>query len=328
MTPDKGAVDYSTTNAFVVARTGAKWRPRNADDTWNSESWKVGDTLYSFCRGWNVLFDGQEENPLSTVSVPDGVAPGTVTVTGARNYSFAGDGKISGKLVKSGSGTLTLPVTQFADPLEFNVTGGTLSMPGTMYFGNAAGQARLTIGGGDGPAKVLLNDKGASFGRGAGSETYITVCNHGLIRNDSAEWTRFGVIYGAMTTLEVEAGGEVDGNWVLLGSQAARCNARVAGTITVRGNFLGVGEGSDTSLTLLPGGRIRARGTQAWLNSAVWSKYTGHPTLHVKSGTLELYPVATYNTSTPILNTLLPVTYVDRQGFSGISPRRLQAPSC
>ncbi len=310
MTPDVGAANVSATGSKVFVGGGVKWRPLSDADTWNTTSWLLGESLCDFVPNWSVLFDGAEANYLDTVNIPTDIQAEIVTVTGAKDYTFAGAGKISGRLVKSGSGMLTTPVTQFAEPLDFEIRSGTLTMPGNVFFADSgAGVSRFTIGGGDELALAVVNHTDCTFSRHAGAESVVTVRTNGFIRNDSIQWTRFGAQKGAHCVLNVEAGGEVESAAMMIGSQAATCEARVAGTLTVRSYALGVGEGSNSSLTLLPGGRIRARSSQAWNNSATWSGYTGTSTIHVDDGTFELYPVAAYPNTTPILNTLVPVTY-------------------
>ncbi len=311
MAPGEGPADLSEIDSKIFSGIGATWRPQSADATWRSTAWQLGGTLFDFGAKWSAIFDGAEVPFIETINLPDAIVADVVTVTGAKNYAIAGTGKIAAsKFVKSGAGVLTTMVERFAEPINIDVAEGTLNATGTVFFATTpAGVSSLTVGGGDAPAQFLMDHIDATFGRDNGSEAVVSVRRNGLIYNESAQWIRLGGGPGAHCQVTIEQGGEIDGNYVMIGSMAAVGEARVAGTLTVRGNVLGVGEGSNSSLTLLPGGRVRARGAQAWNNSSTWGSYTGTSTIHVDDGTFELYPVAAYANTTPILNTLVPVTY-------------------
>jgi len=242
MTPNAGQSDVSTVGAEMFTGAGAKWRPQATDNTWSSTAWQLGGNLYAFTDKWSALFDGAEDPYLATISLPSNVVADVVTFAGDKDYTLAGAGTLAAnKVLKSGTGTLSAGVTQFAEPVNVEVTNGQFSMPGNVYYGRTSlGTSRLTIGGGDELASMIINHSDATFGYTPGADAVVTVRTNGLLRNNAAQWTRFGAQAGAHCVLEVEQGGEINSDYILMGSQAATCEARVAGTITVRSNYPGV----------------------------------------------------------------------------------------
>ena len=315
LTPNQGNVVTSPESTFRRIGTEALWRPQSAHDTWDTESWQLGAQITGFSDGWPVVFDGAEQNYMATVKVPSAVSSSSMTVGGAKDYAFTGSRLIlADVLVKTGSGTLK-PQTAFAEPLNFIVREGVVAYDAAFNFGSVAtaGTSTLVVGGGESAAR-LTTTKELSVGRGAGTSAEVTVKTNGTVVMESSPWLRFGTSPGCTCDVSVERGGLLESGWLMFGSQAAVCTARVAGTVVVRSAPLGVGEGSDSSLVLEPGGRIKARGVQMWNNNPTWGGRTGHATLHVHDGTLELYPVAAY-TDYPIINTSLRVTYEDAITF-------------
>ena len=195
---------------------------------------------------------------------------------------------------------------------------GVVAYDAAFNFGSSAtaGTSTLVVGGGESAARFSMT-KEFSFGRYSGASASVNVKTNGtVIMEANSTWFRFGTSPGCTCDVTVEAGGYMESGLLMFGSQAAVCHARVAGTVVVRSYPLGVGEGSDSSLVLEPGGRIKARGVQMWNNNPTWGGYTGHGTLHVHDGTLELYPVAVYASGDyPIINTTLRVTYEDAITF-------------
>ena len=315
LTPNQGNVVTSPESTFRRIGTEVLWRPQSAHDTWDTESWQLGAQITGFADGWPVVFDGAEQNYMATVKVPNAVSSSSMIVGGAKDYAFTGSRLIlADVLVKTGSGTLK-PQTAFAEPLNFVVREGVVAYDAAFNFGSVAtaGTSTLVVGGGESAAR-LTTTKELSFGRGAGTSAEVTIKTNGTVVMESSPWLRFGTSPGCTCDVSVERGGLLESGWLMFGSQAAVCTARVAGTVVVRSMPLGVGEGSDSSLVLEPGGRIKARGVQMWNNNPTWGGRTGHATLHVHDGTLELYPVAAY-TDYPIINTSLRVTYEDAITF-------------
>ncbi|MBP5511015.1 MAG: DUF2341 domain-containing protein [Kiritimatiellae bacterium] len=316
LTPDQGNEVTTGVSTFLNSGAGVLWRPQTANDTWNTASWQLGAQTTEFTAGWPVTFDGAEQNYVETITAPSAVETASMSVGGTKDYTLSGGPILADELVKTGSGTLK-PKTAFAEPLNFDVREGVVAYDASFNFGSSAvaGTSTLVLGGGVNEARISSN-KELCFARGAGSSADVTVKTNGMIVIDAnSTWLRFGAEPGANCTVVVEKGGYLESGMLMFGSQGANCTARVAGTVVVRQYPLGVGEGSNTSLVLEPGGRIKARGMQMWNNSPTWSGHTGQSTLHVHDGVLELYPVASYATTSPILNTALHVTYEDAITF-------------
>ena len=317
LTPDIGTPVTTAAATFVSAGTGALWRPQTAEDTWATVSWQAGDALLAFVHSWPVTFDGAEQNYIATITVPNAVQTASMTVGGAKDYTFEGAGSIlAGEVVKTGTGTMK-PGAVFAEPLNFKVLEGTMLYDVAIILGSSSSSetSTVTVGGGDAEA-FLIAKKETSFGRGNGASAEVIVKTNGTINVDvGGQWLRLGGDVGGHCEVVVEGGGTMESGLLMFGTMGSTCNATVAGTVVVRDNPLGVGEGSNTTLTLLPGGRIKARGMQMWNNNPTWSGHTGQGRLYVKDGTIELYPVASYGTGTPIINTSLLVAYEDAITF-------------
>lgn len=298
-------------SAWGAGTEDALWRPQGADATWNSAAWQTSLGITAFVPGWSATFDGAEQNYIGTINVPADVQAARVAVGGAKNYSFAGSGKITaGELVKTGAGTLK-PGSVFAEPFNFKVLEGDLRYDGSATLGGvaAAGASTVVVGGGVNQARIVGRDE-LAFGRGNGTAANVNVKTNGVILAEvDGKWMRFGTTAGCRCDVTVDAGGLVEGANLLFGSQGAACTARVSGTVVGRSNNLGVGEGSDTTLELLPGGRVKTRCMQMWNNSPTWNSSTGQGSMHVNGGTIELFPAAVYDAAQPIINTSLLVTY-------------------
>lgn len=111
------------------------WTGDGAANLWDiatSTNWLLGMVPSTFTNGWIASFNNVGgTNPV--VNIPATVTPGSVTVSGASNYTFTGAGDISGgaSIVKSGTGKLTL--------LNANTfTGSTLINDGTVQLGDGA----------------------------------------------------------------------------------------------------------------------------------------------------------------------------------------------
>ena len=113
----------SATNIVWTGNTGA-----NDWDTLNLTNWLNGATLDYFVGNDNAFFTAAgAANP--NVNIPGSVAPNSVTVNAAADYTFLGLGAITGgtSLTKTNSGRLTIQNTnQFTGGV--NVKGGTISV--------------------------------------------------------------------------------------------------------------------------------------------------------------------------------------------------------
>ena len=153
------------------------WRPQTAGDVWTSVAWlqNGAGSPVAFNPAWSALFDGQEATKVASVQVPEPVAAEQVMVDAAEDYTLGGAGSIASKrLVKKGTGTLTLEAGVLAETPNIDVEGGTVKI-GDDAVAGAAGMDNGTItvkdgaqfdvnytdttGGSDRPRALITNKK-------------------------------------------------------------------------------------------------------------------------------------------------------------------------
>lgn len=111
------------------------WRPTTDEEAagWSTAltSWQDEAGLATVYRSFSdVTFDGTEAAYTDgVVTLAADVSVGALTVDGARDYTFAGTGRLLGKaaVTKSGAGTLTLDAA-LSDQPHVAITGGTLKL--------------------------------------------------------------------------------------------------------------------------------------------------------------------------------------------------------
>ena len=171
MAGDVGGSTTSSSYRVLQAGQSALWRPQTAADTWLTPSWLVDGSVMAYQPGWDFAFDGAETTEVSPIVVGSPIEAGTVTVDGARDYTFAGDGGIKAVSVeKKGTGTLTVDGRGFVGPVEWDVRGGTLRVGDGVAGGSGfpvlgeSGTVRVHAGGaldvnvGDAQTTALFND--------------------------------------------------------------------------------------------------------------------------------------------------------------------------
>jgi rhamnogalacturonan endolyase len=148
-----GASPYSNTNSATTTATPPSliWRGDGVANTWDiatTANWRNGGGAAFYADGSFVTFESTGSNTPS-INLAAAVQPGSVTVNATKSYTFAGSGSITGatSMVKSGSGTLTVNITNY-------YTGGTIISNGTVILGNAGanssalGSGPITFDGG------------------------------------------------------------------------------------------------------------------------------------------------------------------------------------
>ncbi len=115
--------------------------------TWNGSvghmTWNFEDRNWSYSARYTdgdaVVFG---DTGSGTVTLAVDLSPASVTINSGENYTFTGDGKLTGSMqfTKSGIGTITINTTN-------NFSGGTLINGGTLVLGNAAalGSGAVTL---------------------------------------------------------------------------------------------------------------------------------------------------------------------------------------
>ena len=123
------------------------WRPQTASDVWTSVAWQkngAGEHV-AFNPAWTAKFDGNEATKVASVQVQELVSANQVTVDASANYTLTGAGAIESKrLVKKGTGTLTLGAGVLAETPDIEIEGGTVKLANDAVVG-AAGRNGGTI---------------------------------------------------------------------------------------------------------------------------------------------------------------------------------------
>jgi len=123
------------------------WRPQTASDVWTSIAWQKNGagSPVAFNPAWTAKFDGNEATPVASVQVPEAVRAEQVTVDASANYTLTGAGAIESKrLVKKGTGTLTLGAGVLAETPDIVIEAGTVKLGDDAVVG-AAGRNGGTI---------------------------------------------------------------------------------------------------------------------------------------------------------------------------------------
>ena len=147
------------TVAGSSAATTQTWRPASSADLgWNSASanWLYdGGATGSFLAYVPAIFDGGEA-ATGDITVSGTVAAGPVSMTGANDYTFKGDGTIAGAdtVTFGGTGTVTLDGVSFGDQ-TIVITNGQKVVLGINASQNALGTDSGSTGG-----KVTVSDGG------------------------------------------------------------------------------------------------------------------------------------------------------------------------
>jgi fibronectin-binding autotransporter adhesin len=200
LTMDPISMGNSHFNAYQI-------RGLAATQTWDATTdtnWSGSEDGTSWSGAGNTFIDGDavqfDSTVAGTVNITGNVNPGSVSVSGANDYTFSGAGAIggAGTLTKSGTGTLTLSGAN-------TYTGGTTLNEGTITVANnaAVGTGTLTLNGG-----TLSNANGTNV---ALNEAIVVSGTAAMITETSTtgqNLTLSGNITGAGT---INLGGSGDG---------------------------------------------------------------------------------------------------------------------
>jgi len=318
-----GTVTATTSPAFAITAVDLIWLGSPATYNWTTASevnWSGGSGVYIDGQSANVIFDdtGSDSSPITLVGT---LQPASVTVSNAtRNYTFSGDGKISGAagLTKNGAGALTLATandysgvtTLNAGTLNINhaeaLGTGAFTMMLTPTIDNTSGSAisnannnainwqtisttSFTYTGsadlhlGTGPVNIYYANRGVTVLAGN-----LTI--GGPIRQEGAAHILYGITkYGA-------------GTLTLSGANTYRGTTVVkAGTLVVTGagtlGFGGVEVGSDGTLTIeddwqTGGAMIVSNSASATVNVGTYNWSVGSLTVGGSSLAVGVYTVA------------------------------------
>ena len=141
----------------LAGPVGLVWRGDGVANAWDvnlTANWRSNNIASLYTDSAAVIFDDTGSNNVS-VNLSTAVAPGSVTVSATKNYTFAGAGLLagSGALLKTGAGNLSIGISNA-------YSGGTVVSGGTI---------------------ILTSETGNLYGLGTGS---VTISNATLTMYD------------------------------------------------------------------------------------------------------------------------------------------------
>jgi autotransporter-associated beta strand protein len=143
--------DTSTPGAVQLNVSGnpanLTWRGDGAGNVWNlagSSNWFNGVGADRFFQLDSVLFNDSGSNN-TPVSLSGSLTPALLTVDAAKNYTFAGTGKLSGNTILSKQGAGTLTISNANDFIGgITVSAGQLKPANTNALGSVSGATYVT----------------------------------------------------------------------------------------------------------------------------------------------------------------------------------------
>jgi autotransporter-associated beta strand protein len=183
--------------------TNLVWQGDGASNFWDvatSFNWtNTSGVPFQFFQQDNVTFNSSSTNPL--VTLQGTVAPGSILITGATNYIFAGPGNISGDGGLAMSGTGSLLLTNGAN----NYAGGTVINSGVLRDGLESGGNENDLALGIGP--VTVNTSGElRFGGNSGGVVNHFITNN-IVVNGGLVKAYDGAQHLTNSTVTINAGG-------------------------------------------------------------------------------------------------------------------------
>lgn len=221
----------------------------NAWDIGGTANWLQSGTNQFFYNSDTVTFDNTGNNAVA-INLTTAVSPAATIVNAAQNYTFTGQGIISGSLTKSGSGKLVLDNNN-------TYSGATVITGGTLQVGDSDGQ-----GG------------GTTFGTAGSLGTGPVTNNAVLAFHRSSDLTVSQPINGSGSISNLGAGGTVT-----LGATVSGSTVTMAGLGALR-----LSASNDyTGLTLITSGTLLAGNSNA-LGSAAVGTVVENGTLYFDAG--------------------------------------------
>jgi fibronectin-binding autotransporter adhesin len=212
-------------SAVTVTVTSLVWVGDGVANNWDVQTtmnWSDAGTPTDFNQGDDVTFgnSGSHSPPINLTTT---LLPGTVTVNASQNYTFAGNGEISGSasLTQAGSGTLILDNAGSNDFTGgITISGGALQAGindtnGNLPIGSLADNATLIFDWSNSPTITsvisgtgVINQDGSGTTTLSGANTYSggTTINNGTLQLDNANAAGSGPVL-VNSALNLMAGG-------------------------------------------------------------------------------------------------------------------------
>ncbi len=234
------------TLSWIGDGTNNRWSTNAGNTVWDSDANGTADL--GFTEGDVVTFGlAGSNNP--TVNLGSQVAPLSITVNSASNYTFTGSGWIGGatSLVKSNTGSLTITTTNSyagattvaAGALTL-ASGGSISNASPIYVADGAANAILTINGGTVYSTGGINPEipvGKSTGAG------VIILNSGTVNVTGQAFFGNGGNSGSFGALLMNGGTWTNSTYLSLGRGQNSTTGNQVGELVMTGGSLGIGAG-------------------------------------------------------------------------------------
>ncbi len=247
---------YSATASAMTLAAPASlvWRGDGAANLWDiatSSNWLSGATLTAFANGAGVIFDDTGSNN-AAVNLSGLIAPSSVTITAAKNYTFAGAGSLTNAmpLIKTGSGTLTISSAQAYSGGTF-VGGGTFAMAS----GGSAGGGVITF------------SNGTAFTM-SGASVFIAP----------------PLVVTAGATVTMNSGNLANGYSGSISSADDQSTFVIAGPVSMDGQNLKQFQGFTGTVQINSGAQLRYSRTTGVNDGGDFSKFVVNGTLNTRNG--------------------------------------------
>lgn len=213
-----------TVNRQREAAEGVRWTGmENGEWDYLTENWTLGGVPTTFVAGDKLLFDDSAAS--TTVTINELVPAAEVEVNSAKNFTFQGEGGLSGNcsLVKNGSGTLYL------NTVKSDYTGATVINAGTVVVKSLA-------------------DAGSpsSIGAAGASPSNIRIGKATLTIDNASVATNRGITLSDTATINILQGtcavkGDISGKGTLRKTGAGQLNITTDGATTYSETILQAG---------------------------------------------------------------------------------------
>ena len=327
---------WAQTCALVVTSNALprdlRWK--GSGSTWDTTApnWirPATGTTEVFSGGDRVAFD-QSGIAQPSVTVEDTVAPGSIDVDAAGNYSLTGSGAVSctGALTKRGPGTFTLGNSGTNSFSAISLEAGTLALPNT----TGGGASKISFNGGaltsappshntipnalefNQPATITVGSQHTCSGNWTGSQTVTVNATSGQLWTVAGTWAGFsGRLQAGTGNPRIRLNGNSNVNFgspavaVDLGGGAAQLMNRNGATIEIgalsstgSGTVLSGAQSSNTASTYQIGG---LNSSTTFAGAIVDGSYISLPSVtHIiktGSGELILTGTSTYTGTTTV----------------------------